>query len=371
MQPFVIRIDDAELEDLRARLETARLPRAVRGVDWQRGTPPDVLEGWLERWKRFDWRAAEARLNRFPQFNTGTGGTTLHFVHVRAAREDATPILLLNGWPSTFAELLPLVDRLTSPTSGGRAFHVVIPSLPGFGFSPAPTEAGWGPTRMAGAMAELMTELGYSRFAVHGSDLGAAVMLALEKTVPERLIGSHTVNVYWGYPRPDDASEEEKAWLEEGQSWNMSEGAYAMIQATKPHTLGAGLSDSPAGLAAWALEKWNSWSDGGLDSYEPDDILTTLSIFWFTDSLATSIHMYAETYGDKTMQSLGKSQVPSGALIMPADILPAPRSWGERWLNLVHWTEADRGGHFAATEAPDLVADDIRATFDAIDGTSR
>lgn len=216
-------------------------------------------------------------------------------------------------------------------------------------------------------MAELMSGLGYQRFGVHGSDMGAAVMLALEHTVPDRLIGAHTVNVYWAYPRPHDVTDEEKAWLQNGQEWNQAEAAYAMIQSTKPHSLAAGLSDSPAGLAAWMLEKWQGWSDGGLDAYDQNDVLVTLTILWVTNSLASSIQMYAESWADPIMKRLKKEPVPTGVLIIPRDLLPAPRSWGDRWIEVVRWTEADHGGHFPSLETPDLLADEIRATFETID----
>lgn len=363
---FHVRIENDVLRELNHRLDATRALPAISGVGWERGTPPDVLAEWLERWRGFDWRAAEERLNRYPQFTGEAGGTILHFVHARAEATDAAPLLLMNGWPSTFAELLPLVDRLTRPGDGKRTFHVVIPSLPGYGFSPAPAEPGWGPTKMAAAMAELMSALGYERFGVHGSDMGAAVMLALEQTVPDRLIGAHSVNVYWAYPRPDDITEEEKAWLQKGQEWAQAEGAYAMIQSTKAHTLAASLSDSPAGLAAWVLEKWQGWTDGGLGAYDPDEVLAMLTIFWATNSLASSIQMYAETRADPIMTQLKKTAVPTGVLIMPKDLLPAPRVWGDRWIEVVRWTEAEHGGHFPAIETPDLLAGEIRATFAAI-----
>jgi len=366
MTPFTIEIPDTLLVDLHQRIDATRLPAAVEGVGWQRGMPPALLAEWLKRWRGFDWRKAEHRLNGFANFIADVDGTRLHFVHARAETDDAIPLLLMNGWPSTFAELLPLAERLARPTAGGRAFHIIIPSLPGFGFSPATTEPGWGPTRIAAAMAKLMGQLGYERFGIHGSDIGAAVMRAMVGLVPERLIGLHSANVLGAFGKADNLTDEEASFLEKSEEWQRAEGAYNKIQATKPHTLAASLSDSPAGMAAWALEKWESWSDGGLDAYNPEDVLTMLTIFWITNSLASSIHVYAEMGGDPTMSKLGKTDVPTGVLIMPKDISHAPRSWGERWFNLVRWTEARHGGHFPALETTDVLASEIQATFDAI-----
>jgi pimeloyl-ACP methyl ester carboxylesterase len=366
MTPFKIEISDAQIADLHARIDATRMPSAVRGVGWHRGIPPAVLAEWMQRWRRFDWRAAEQRLNGYPNYTAEIDGIPVHFIFVRSEADDARPLLLMNGWPSTFAELLPLVELLTRPDRDGRSFHVVIPSLPGFGFSGHPADAGWGPTRIGALMAKLMERLGFPRFGVHGSDVGASIMMAMAHSTPERLIGLHSVNLSWGFPTPDNLTEDEKAWFDEINHWQAEEGAYNKVQATKPHTLAASLSDSPAGMAAWALEKWQSWSDGGLDAYSPDDVLTMLTIFWVTNSLASSIQFYAEMREDATKSDRGKVQTPTGVLIMPEDISHAPRSWGERWFHLVRWTKASHGGHFPALEATSELAAEIRATFEAI-----
>ncbi len=368
VQPFIIRVDDAVLDDLHQRLDRTRWPDAVDGDGWDSGTDPDVLRAWCERWRAFDWRRQEERLNALPQFTFSTDGLRLHVVHCRSARSDATPLLLMNGWPSTFAEYSRIVDPLTAPPGGERAFHVVIPSLPGFGFSDRPSEHGWAATRTARAVAALMSELGYRRFAVHGSDLGAGIALALANQAPERVIALHTVNVYWGYPRPEDANEEEQAYLDRSEAWRQAEGAYALLQGTKPQTLAPALNDSPAGMAAWMLEKWNAWSDGGLDAHQPDDLLATLTIYWATQTIGSSMRFYRESFQDPGTHRLGRASVPAGVLTAPGDILPAPRSWGERWLDVRRWTEADRGGHFPALETPDLLTTEIRATIDAAGG---
>lgn len=366
VRPFTINIDEAVLSDLRERLSRTRWPDAVKGAGWTYGTDPDVLRAWAERWRAFDWRPHETRLNALPQFTFPVEGVDLHFVHARSQRADALPLLLMNGWPSTFAEYGRIVETLTTPPRGERAFHVVIPSLPGFGFSSRPVEPGWASTRTAKAVACLMTELGYQRFGVHGSDLGAGVALALAGRAPERVVGLHSVNVYWGYPPPDDPTAEEKAYLEASQAWQRSEGAYAMLQGTKPQTLAPALNDSPSGLAAWVLEKWNAWSDGGLGAHDPDDVLTALTLYWATQTIGSSMRFYRESFQDPGTHRLGRSEVPAGVLVNAAEILPAPRAWGERWLNVQRWTESKRGGHFPALEIPDVLVAELRATFDAI-----
>lgn len=366
--PFAIAIDDAVLDDLRDRLDRTRFPDALDGVGWDYGTPADVLRDWCGRWRAFDWRAQERRLNQLAQGVFTVDGVNLHFVHMRAEDDGAVPLLLMNGWPSTFAEFSRVVAPLTRPSGrgGGRGFHVVIPSLPGYGFSSRPTEPGWAATRTAQAVAALMTELGYDRFGVHGSDLGAGVILALAGVAPERVIALHSANVYWGYPPPDDVSPAEAAYLDASKAWQQSEGAYALLQGTKPQTLSPALNDSPAGLASWVLEKWNAWSDGGLDAHDPDDLLTTLTIYWATQTIGSSMRFYRESFQDPGTHRLGRSETPAGVLVSPAEINPAPRAWGERWLNIVRWTESPRGGHFPALEVPGLFVDDLRALFENV-----
>ena len=366
VRPFHIHVEDAVLDDLRQRLDRTRWPDAVRDAGWDYGTEPETLRRWCERWARdFDWRAQEARLNAFDQFVFPVDGVDLHFVHVKGEGDHATPLLLMNGWPSTFAELTRVIAPLTRPSGGGPAFDVVIPSLPGYGFSGKPGERGWGISRIARAVGALMTELGYERFGAHGSDMGAGVVLGLAMQAPERLIAMHSVNVYWAYPPPKDASEEERAWLARGQQWAQEEGAYAAVQGTKPQTLAPGLNDSPAGLAAWVLEKWQAWSDGGLDAHDPDDVLTNLTIYWATGTIGSSTRLYYEAVRDEWMRKLARTEVPAGVLILRAELTPAPRAWGERWLNVKRWTEGAPGGHFPALENADLLVGELRALFEA------
>jgi pimeloyl-ACP methyl ester carboxylesterase len=274
-------------------------------------------------------------------------------------------VLLANGWPSNYVELLPLVDRLTAETDG-VSYDVVIPSLPGYGFSGRPKQKGMNLTRTAHLWAQLMDELGYRRFLASGSDLGGGVVLSLVRNYPERLIGAHYCNVYSQYPRPERPTPEETAYFKKVDYASFAEGAYAMIQGTKPTTLAVGLNDSPAGLASWILEKFRSWGDTGgeIERVFPFETLATLlSVYWFTETIGSSVRLYKEAFADQEFKSAAPDHgVPQGVLVPADSDLPAPRAWGERNLkNLIHWNEAKKGGHFPALEVPDLLADDIRA----------
>ena len=363
--PFTIAIPDADLADLKSRLAATRLPQSLDGVGWDYGVDSSVLARFLEYWgKEFAWRAAEARLNAFPQFIDAIDGEAVHYLHIKGRGTTNVPLLLTNGWPSNFVELLPLVPLLTEPVDG-RAFDLVLPSLPGYGFSGPPKKPGMNHARIAPLWTKLMTQLGYDKFLISGSDMGAGVEMALVRDFPQRVIGAHYVGVYYGFPKPEDPSPEEAAWLDRMQQWSMSEGAYAMEQGTKPATLAVGLTDSPAGLAAWILEKFKAWSDNGGDLEEAFDfetLATLISVYWFTGSIGASMRLYKEAFADPTLaQKPPKHDVPHGILAMLAED-PAPRAWGERNLwNIVRWTEQHQGGHFPALEVPEAMAHDIRA----------
>lgn len=363
--PFTIAVTDAEIADLKARLAATRFPRTLEGVGWDYGTEDAFLREFVGFWgTQYDWRAAEARLNGFPQFIEVVDGELVHFVHVRGRGATNVPLLLTNGWPSNFVELLPLVPLLTEPVDG-IAFDIVIPSLPGYGFSGQPTQPGMNLTRVAPLWAELMTRLGYPKFLVSGSDMGAGAEMALVRDFPDRLIGAHYVNVYFGFPPPEDPTPEEQAYMGQLNYWNFAEGAYAMIQGTKPATLAVGLNDSPAGLASWILEKYRTWSDNGGDirnAFDFEDLATILSVYWFTQTIGSSVRLYKEAFADSELpKKAPKHAVPHAILLPPADY-PAPRAWGERNLwNIVRWTDLPNGGHFPALEVPEAMAHDIRA----------
>ncbi|MDC0674565.1 epoxide hydrolase family protein [Nannocystis radixulma] len=358
VQPFTVAVPEAALTDLRRRLAQTRFTDALAdaGPDW--GIEPAALRALVAHWQRFDWRAAEAAINAFPAFRAQIGGTGVHFVHVRGRAPRRLPIVLTNGWPSCFTELLRLVPLLTEPVDG-VAFDVVIPSLPGYGFSDRPSRSGMNITRIAALWAELMAGLGYPRFFAHGSDMGAGVVERLRADHAERVLGIHMVNVFWGYPRPPAPTPAEAAYLERGPQWQQREGAYAAIHATRPHTISAGLNDSPAGLAAWIGEKFAAWSERPPSL---DALCTILTIYWVTETIASSQRLYREAFADAgAMAPPPRRGPPVAVAIFPGDILPAPRAWGERWFELARWTEMPRGGHFPGLEAPDLLAADIRA----------
>lgn len=365
MTPFTIDIAQPEIDDLRARLAQTRFPDEVGDAGWDYGISIPFLRRLVDHWsERFDWRAAEARLNGFPQFTTGIDGETVHFVHVRGAGTNPTPVLLANGWPSNFVELLPLVPLLTGEADG-QSFDVVIPSLPGYGFSGRPKRKGMNLTKAAHLWARLMTELGYQEFLVSGSDLGAGVALGLVRHHPERLLGAHWVNVYSGLQRPDEPTPEEQAYFRKVDYAGFAEGGYAMVQGTKPTSLAVGLNDSPAGLAAWIVEKFHRWGDTGgeVESVFPlDTLCTLLSVYWFTQTIGSSMRLYKEAFADgEILSPMPGHNVQQGVLVPAECDLPAPRAWGERHLqNLVHWNEARQGGHFPALEVPEVLAADIR-----------
>lgn len=365
MKPFTIAIPDPELTDLKARLAAARLPKTLPDAGWDYGMDAKVLADFLHYWgQEFDWRAAEYRLNAFPQYTAKIAGETVHFVHVRGKGRTNVPLVLTNGWPSNFAELLPLVPFLIEPVDG-IAFDIVIPSLPGYGFSDQPSRRGMNLTAIAPVWAELMTQLQYDKFLVSGSDMGAGVEMALVRDFPHRLLGAHYVNVYFGFPQPENPTPEEQAYLKRMNGWSFAEGAYAMLQGTKPASLAVGLNDSPAGLAAWILEKFHGWSDNGgvlANAFELEDLATILSIYWFTQTIGSSVRLYKEAFADAALaQKAPPHDVPHAVLLPPADF-PAPRAWGERHLrNIVRWTELPHGGHFPALEASEAMAHDIRA----------
>ena len=358
VEPFLADIFPEILEDLGLRLGRTRWPDALEGDGWALGTNTDFLRRACDHWRQgFDWHAAEARLNALPQYRAVVEGIGLHFVHARSDRAGAVPLLLMNGWPSSIFEYLEIIPRLQA-----AGFHVIAPAHPGYGFSDRPRERGISSRRIAGLYAKLVEALGYPQVIAHGSDIGAGILEQMRRRHPERLLGAHFSNVYWAYPRPADPSPEVEAYFAGIDSWAACEGAYAMLQRTKPQTLAYGLNDSPAGLAAWVLEKFHGWTDGdpeaviGLDS-----LCANLTLYWATQTIGSSVRLYAESASDPDAHTPAprRGEVPAGVIVFPRDILPAPRVWGERWLNLVHFTQAARGGHFPAWEAPDILADDL------------
>ncbi|MBH5319567.1 epoxide hydrolase [Paenibacillus sp. GSMTC-2017] len=368
IQPFNIDIPQVDLNYLKERLIRTRWTDEIVDAGWDYGTNLTFLRKLVNYWAHeFDWRAEEARLNSFPQYTTTIEGELIHFVHVRGEGSNPIPLLLANGWPSNFVELLPLIPLLTRELDG-ISFDIVIPSLPGFGFSGKPSERGMNMSRTADLWAHLMTKLGYETFMISGSDMGAGVELGLVRNYADRIIGAHWINVYSGFERPQEPTEEEKAYFAKVDYLNFTEGAYAMLQGTKPTSLAVGLNDSPAGLAAWIVEKYHFWGDtqGNVESIFPlDTLCSILTIYWVTETIGSSVRLYKEAFADNELLSpVPKHHVPQGVLLPgPADV-PAPRAWGDLHIqNIIRWTELDKGGHFPALEYPEVTATDIRGFY--------
>ena len=373
--PFRIEVPDAVLRDLRERIARTRWPDEISGSGWDYGTNLAYLRELLDYWRdRFDWRAQERKLNDLSQFRADVDGLDLHFVHARGGGPDPMPLLMLHGWPSTFYEMTKVLPMLADPAAHGGgpgdSFDVVVPSLPGCGFSERPREPGMHKTRMAELFSKLMTDvLGYERFAARGGDVGAGVVSLLALDHPERVIGIHVSDVYRPYLGPGARyfTDAERTFFDEERTWMEREGAYDHLQATKPQTLGYGLNDSPAGLAAWIVEKYRSWSDCGGDverRFTKDEILTQLTIYWVTETINSANRLYFERdRSPRRLESGDRVNVPTAAAIFPGDIDRPPREWGERVYDVRRWTEMPRGGHFAALEEPGLLARDIREFF--------
>jgi pimeloyl-ACP methyl ester carboxylesterase len=376
---FQISIPQGDLDDLAARLARTRWPASLPGAPWERGVPVGYLRELAGYWRTgFDWRAAEARLNAYPQFITEIDGQRIHFLHVRSPEPDATPLLLLHGWPGSIVEFQSVIGPLTDPrrhgADPGPAFDLVIPSLPGFGFSGPVTEPGWGSRRMARALAELMGRLGYQRYGAQGGDFGAFVAPDLGRVDPEHLIGIHVNAATMGFIPFGDIPDEEQATLSATekerlhrmQAFQAEGNGYFQIQATRPQTLGYALTDSPAGQLAWIVEKFKEWTNSGHelpeDAIPRDVILTNVSLYWFTGTAGSAANVYYESMhsGDWPVPS----GVPTGVAVFAEDI--AIRRYAERGNNIVHWTDFGTGGHFAALETPDLLVADVRAFFAAL-----
>ncbi|PXA72040.1 epoxide hydrolase family protein [Cryobacterium arcticum] len=374
-EPFTAKTDPAALADLRARLRATRWPDAPDDAGWTLGTDLDYLRQLVEYWaEEFDWPAQEARLNELPRFRAQVGGRGIHFVHARAVTPTGPvlPLVLSHGWPDSFWRYAKVIGLLTDPGAHGAdpadAFDVVVPDLPGFGDSEIPTGPAPNSIEVAGLWAELMDGLGYARYGAAGGDIGSHVSRYLALDHPDRVAAVHRTDaglaVFNG--NPADLTPEERDWLQGGAAWGAAEGAYAAMHRTKPQTAAFGLTDSPAGLAAWIVEKLRVWSDcaGDLESvFSRDEILTNLTIYWLTGTIGSSMRMYNANAAIPPAQLARRVEVPSGFAIFPGDLVRPPRAWLERTANVVRATEPARGGHFAAFEQPELYAHELREFF--------
>jgi microsomal epoxide hydrolase len=378
MRSLRIEIPQADLDDLKRRIANTRWPDEIPGLGWDRGVPLEYLKELADYWRsEYDWRAAEARLNEFPNFVTEIDGTDVHFMHIRSAEPGALPLIMTHGWPGTVAEFLEVIEPLTDPVRHGGApadaFHLVIPSIPGYAFSGPTGQVGWDTGRVAGAWKELMRRLGYDRYAVQGGDWGMPISLRLGLTDPEHVVGVH-LNMCVTFPPPDpEASagldhadlarlEFMSRFMQDGTGWQR-------IQSTRPQTLSYALTDSPVGQLAWIVEKYKEWTDSAKapeDAVSRDHILTAVSIYWLTATAGSSAQLYYESShmdADFARTWLGPwpLAMPVGVASFPKDAVRPVRRFAEQIMpTLSHWTEFDRGGHFPALEQPKLLVEDIR-----------
>ncbi|RVT83942.1 epoxide hydrolase [Rhodobacteraceae bacterium CCMM004] len=366
-EPFPISFPEDAVADLVERLEGTRFPEPLEGVGWGYGIAPEFLRDLVANWADMDFDAAAERMNAVPGFVAEIDGQSIHFLHLPSSDPEAIPLMLLHGWPSTFLQMREIAPMLAAPAGDGPAFHVVAPSLIGYGYASRPTAPGMSPSAMAPYMHTLMTEvLGYDRYGLRSSDLGAGVAARMAADYPQAIVGSHTggTNPWLQGPIPDDLSEAEQAFVANAQQWMQTEMAYAFLHASKPETLAVALTDSPAGLAAWIGEKMHRWVDHDGDLWaeiDKDAVLDTLTVYWMTGTIGSSMRLYAEAARDTSGWAV--PQVPVGYLMPRNDFFPTPRSWMERMGPIGHWTETKDGGHFMELEEPALVAEDLRRFF--------
>ncbi len=396
IQPFTINVPQETLEDLKMRLTLTRWPDEVEGAGWDYGSSLGYMKELTQYWLNdFDWRKQEAMLNAFPQFKTEIDGMNLHFIHVKGKGKNPTPLLLVHGWPDSFYRFYKIIPMLTDPEKfGGKAedsFDVIIPSIPGFGFSDKPTTRGFTHENSADLFFKLMTQaLGYEKFAAHGGDTGSPIVQTIATSHPESVVGLHLTDIgYDKVSRLDQStlSDAEKAYVKNLEQWSFSEGAYVMIQGTKPQSLAYGFNDSPTALAAWIVEQFRKFSDcnGDIESrFSKDELLTNIMIYWVTETMNSAMRGYYEgmhvgwsegegeqSWSEGASEPSGEwgqssdasaSGVPVGLALFPKDA-PPPREMAERFFNVQRFTEMPTGGHFAAMEEPELLVEDMQAFF--------
>jgi pimeloyl-ACP methyl ester carboxylesterase len=381
IEPFRIDVPDPVLADLRERLARTRFPDEVAGSGWTYGTSLAYMRDLVAYWRdRYDWRAHEARLNAFPQFRARVGGLGIHFLHVRGVGPSPLPLVVTHGWPGSVAEFVEIIGPLADPARHGGdprdAFDVVAPSMPGYGFSERPATPGMEAERIAALWTELMEGLGYRRFGAQGGDWGSMVSTYLGARHADRVLGIH-LNMVIAFP-PDPANpadglaQEEVVDLMEARRFLKEETGYQRIQGTKPQTLAYGLNDSPAGLAAWIVEKFRTWSDcdGEVERrFTKDQLLTNVMLYWVPETANSSCRLYYEMmHADKFPPTGFRVEVPTGCAIFPRELIKPPRAWVERLYNVRRWTRMAKGGHFAAMEEPQALVEDVRAFFRPLRG---
>jgi epoxide hydrolase len=378
IQPFTIAIPQAKLDDLNNRLDRTAWPDELPGVGWNYGASLPYIKELADYWRtEYDWRAAEAELNAFPQFTTTIDGQNIHFLHIRSTEPSATPLMLVHGWPGSFVEFLGVIDPLTNPTAHGGttadAFQLVIPSIPGFAFSGPTHETGWDVVRVANAFSELMRRLGYDRYGVQGGDLGAFIAPLMGRFAAEHVIGVHVNAASVGFIPFGPVEEAIQAQMTPVELKRLSaierfttdEWGYNALMSTRPQTLAFALTDSPVGQLAWIVEKFQAWTADSAElpeqAVDRDHLLTNVMLYWLTGTAASSSRIYYENTHGSYFTSLERSETPVGVAVFDRDV--AIRRFAEYSNNIVRWTDFNRGGHFAAMEEPDLLVDDIRVFF--------
>ena len=372
VERFSIAVPDADLADLRERIGRARWPEAETVDDWSQGVPLAYLREVCEHWRTaYDWRAVEARLNALDQFRTTVDGLGIHFIHQRSPHEDALPLVITHGWPGSVVEFLKVIGPLTDPTAHGGsasdAFHVVAPSLPGYGWSDKPTETGWGVERIAAAWTSLMGTLGYERFGAQGGDWGSMVTAAIGANHAAHVAGIH-LNMAIALPNTmEDLTEAEQSALAGMQHYQKWDSGYSKQQSTRPQTLGYGLADSPVGQCAWILEKLWAWTDCDghpENALSRDEMLDDITLYWLTNTAASSARLYWESFESGSLDPIS---VPTGISVFPKEIFRTSERWARaRFTDLRHFNALDRGGHFAAWEQPEAFVDEVRTFFRAV-----
>ena len=373
IQPFRVDVPQADLDDLNDRLVRTRFPAEPPGLGWDYGVPVEYLKELAEYWRvAYDWREHESKLNGYPQFTTTIDGHDVHFLHARSPEPGALPLILTHGWPGSIVEFLDVIGPLTDPCAHGGdpadAFHVVVPSVPGFGLSGPTREAGWSVARVAGAWAELMRRLGYERYAAHGGDFGALVSRELGLVDGEHVVALHVNQIFSAGATAENADfsvDAERRSVEAGYRYEYELGGYAAIQSTRPQLIAYGLSDSPVFQLAWIADGFKNWTDSAgvpEDAVDRDALLTNVMLYWLTGTAGSSARYYkegVETWGEPEPPS----PVPTAVAVFPGDIFVPIRRFAEPNHNIVRWTEFDRGGHFPAMEVPDLLVGDLRESF--------
>jgi len=366
-KPFEIHFNESVVEDLKDRLSQTRWPNEIENTKWEVGANLAYLKELCDYWQHnYDWKKNETYLNSFQHYRSDIDGTGIHFIYEKAKGKRSIPLLLTHGYPDSFVRFLKLIPLLTADENG-VSFDLVIPSIPGFGFSDKPVEPGMTPKRIASLFHKLMTEeLGYSKFFAQGGDWGSSITEQIAIEYPDALLGYHMTDIPYYHlfaVPPNDLTAPEKKFMEAGKKWQVKEGGYAMLQSSLPQTLGYGLNDSPAGLAAWIIEKFYRWSDcnGNLENcFSKDELLNNLNIYWLTQTINSANRIYYETAQQAPPGNFKKIEVPAAITMYPKDLVIAPREYAERIYNIRQWNEMKKGGHFAAMEQPELFSEDIR-----------